>query len=85
MTERARDYLDMGVAHVWVLDPFSNQAYEFGNAGLYEVITGSLTVPELRFDLLLTELFTDLAVPHKPRHDIDQSPPVPLRDRNSLA
>ena len=57
MTERARDYLDMGVAHVWVLDPFSKQAYEFGAAGLNEITTGSLAVPELRLDLPLTELF----------------------------
>lgn len=57
MTERARDYLDTGVPHVGILDPFSKQAYEFGSAGLNEVTTGSLAVPELRLDLLLTELF----------------------------
>ncbi|MDQ6699643.1 MAG: Uma2 family endonuclease [Acidobacteriota bacterium] len=59
MTERARDYLDMGVAHVWVLDPFSKQAYEFGPAGLNEVTTGSLAAPALRLDILLTELFVE--------------------------
>jgi Uma2 family endonuclease len=52
------DYLQMGVAYVWVLDPQTKQAYVATAAdGLREVKTGVLVTANPTFEVPLSEIF----------------------------
>lgn len=55
---RIKDYFEMGVQYVWVLDPYTKQAYVATPAdGLREVKTGVLTTANPAFEVPLNEVF----------------------------
>jgi Uma2 family endonuclease len=55
---RIRDYLEMGVPCVWVLDPQTKQAYvATAEYGLREVKSGVLTTANPAFEVPLAEIF----------------------------
>ncbi len=56
--KRIDDYLELGVAYVWVVDPQSRNAYSATAAtGLCEVKTGVLKTENPALELPLAELF----------------------------
>jgi Uma2 family endonuclease len=56
--ERVQDYLNMGVPHVWVLDPHDKSAFAITPAeGWREVKDGVLRTADPAFEVLLTEIF----------------------------
>jgi Uma2 family endonuclease len=46
VTERLDDYVAMGVANVWVIDPQKRRAYTYSADGTMEAINGELRVAE---------------------------------------
>jgi Uma2 family endonuclease len=55
---RINDFLEMGVKYVWVLDPYTKQAFTATAAeGLREVKSGVLSTEDPRVDLPLGEAF----------------------------
>lgn len=58
--ERVDDYIRMGVAHVWLLDPASRKAYVCTEKGMNEPQDGELHVPETPIRISLTDLFDRL-------------------------
>ena len=44
--EKAAQYFSFGVRSIWIIDPERRKAYQYTSAGLEEVETGELTVPE---------------------------------------
>ena len=57
---RLKDFLDMGVVHVWVFDPQERVAYTYTRDGLKLVESGRLKVPETPIYVDLGELFSAL-------------------------
>jgi Uma2 family endonuclease len=56
--KRIQDFLEMGVPHVWLLDPETKQAYVATLAeGLREVKTGVLATANPVFEVPLSEIF----------------------------
>jgi Uma2 family endonuclease len=55
--EKVRDYLDMGVAEVWVVDPASRSVMICAGKTTVEQTTGELTVPETPVSLALADIF----------------------------
>lgn len=55
--ERVKDYLEMGVPHVWVLDPETKRAYDASAGDLREVKSGALSTEAPKFDMQLSEIF----------------------------
>jgi Uma2 family endonuclease len=60
MREKASEYRTFGIDNIWVIDPEPRLAYRYTSAGLEEVHTGELTVPETPIRLVLSELFAEL-------------------------
>jgi Uma2 family endonuclease len=60
MREKAAEYRDFGIENIWVIDPEPRMAYRYTSAGLEEVRTGDLVVPETPIRVLLSELFAEL-------------------------
>jgi Uma2 family endonuclease len=58
--KKAAEYLDFGVEHVWVIDPYARVAYRGTTAGLERVPSGELTVPETPIAVHTAELFSKL-------------------------
>ncbi len=57
---RLKDFLTMGVANVWLLDPIERVAYTYTSSGLQLVETPQLFVPESPIHLDLPSLFAAL-------------------------
>ena len=58
MEERVNDYLEMGVPHVWVLDPKSKRAYSAtATKSLSEVTAGVLTPENPALEVPLNQIF----------------------------
>ncbi len=57
---RMEEFLAMGVAHVWLLDPVKRIAYTLTAAGLNQVNVSRLTLPDSPIYLDLPELFSAL-------------------------
>jgi Uma2 family endonuclease len=58
MHERIRDYISMGVAYVWVLDPETRRAYvETRNGGFREVTEPALRTENPVLEIPLSEIF----------------------------
>jgi Uma2 family endonuclease len=55
--EKVRDYLDMGVPEVWVVDPQSRSVSVCTGPAMIEHTTGELTVPETPVVLALADIF----------------------------
>ena len=55
--ERVRDYLDMGVGEVWVVDAEARSVTVCAGATMVEHNTGELTVPETPVVIALAEIF----------------------------
>lgn len=55
--EKLREYLDWGVAHIWVVDPEARRLYEFNSDGLRE--TSALRLPEHQIEIRPAEIFPE--------------------------
>ncbi len=60
MREKASEYRGFGIEHIWVIDPEPRVAYRYTSAGLEEVQSGELAVPETPIRVVLSELFAEL-------------------------
>jgi len=58
--EKLGDYWRFGVENIWIIDPEPRIAYRYTSAGLEEVRTGELTVPETPIRVALSEMFAEL-------------------------
>ena len=59
-TAKAAEYLEFGIEHVWVIDPYARVAYR-GTANGLELVCGpELAIPETRIRIVLAELFAEL-------------------------
>lgn len=58
--KKAAEYLEFGVEHVWVIDPYARVAYRGVAGGLERVASGELTVPGTVIVLRVGELFDKL-------------------------
>jgi Uma2 family endonuclease len=58
--EKAAQYSRFGIENIWVIDPEPRLAYRYSSAGLEEVHTGELAVPETSIRVVLSELFAEL-------------------------
>jgi Uma2 family endonuclease len=59
MLERVEDYLRMGVACVWVIDPRTRRGYEHTVEGSHEARQGVLCVPSTPVQVLLSAIFEE--------------------------
>lgn len=55
--QKVRDYLDMGVREVWVVNPESRSVMIFAGAGMLEHSAGEITVPETPVALAIADIF----------------------------
>ena len=60
MQGKAEEYRSFGVENIWIIDPEPRIAYRYTSAGLEEVRTGELTVPETPIRVVLSEMFAEL-------------------------
>jgi Uma2 family endonuclease len=60
MRERVRDFLDMGVIQVWLVDPATRSVIVCAGATMVEHSGGELQVPETPVILSLAEIFKGL-------------------------
>ncbi len=57
---KAAQYLDFGVEHIWVIDPYAREAYRGTEAGLMLIPSGEFTVPGTPIQVHLADLFNEL-------------------------
>jgi len=55
--EKVRDYLNMGVLEVWILDPVTRSAMIYAGSSIAEQTSGDLKVPETPVVLALADIF----------------------------
>jgi len=60
MQAKAAEYRRFGVENIWIINPEPRIAYRYTGAGLEEVRTGELTVPETPIRVVLSEMFAEL-------------------------
>ena len=60
MQEKAAEYCRFGIENIWIIDPEPRLAYRYTSAGLEEVHSGELTVPETPIRVVLSEMFAEL-------------------------
>jgi Uma2 family endonuclease len=60
MEKKAAEYLLFGAKNIWIIDTDPRIAYRYTSAGLEEVRTGELTVPETPIRVVLSEMFAEL-------------------------
>jgi Uma2 family endonuclease len=58
--EKAAQYFSFGIENIWVINPETRIAYRYTSAGLEQIHTGELTVPETPIRVVLSELFAEL-------------------------
>ncbi|MFT4112542.1 Uma2 family endonuclease [Silvibacterium sp.] len=58
--QRVDDYLAMGTAHVWVIDPALRKGYVCSSRGFEEPENGVLAIPGSEIAVALSELFVEL-------------------------
>jgi Uma2 family endonuclease len=57
---RVDDYAAMGVPHIWVVDPWSREAYYASPRGFQQPEDGHLRIPNTPIDVALAEVFAEL-------------------------
>ena len=57
MREKVRDYLDMGVREVWVVDAEARSIMVYAGTTMVEQTTGELKVPETPVILVIADIF----------------------------
>jgi len=60
MQGKAAEYRNFGVEHIWIIDPEPRIAYRYTAAGLEQVQSGELAVPETPIRVILSEMFAEL-------------------------
>jgi Uma2 family endonuclease len=60
MQEKAAQYRSFGIENIWIIDPEPRIAYSYTSAGLEEIRTGELLVPETPIRVVLGEMFAEL-------------------------
>jgi Uma2 family endonuclease len=60
MTERTDDYLDLGIEHIWIVDPARRMVYRVTKAGYELTPSREITVPGTPIRVVLSELFAEL-------------------------
>jgi Uma2 family endonuclease len=55
--ERVRDFLDMGVLEVWVVDPSTRSVLVFSGSSMVEHTNGALAIPETPIVIELPDIF----------------------------
>ena len=60
MRLRCEDYLRMGSAEVWILDPVTRTAYVLRGGDLFEQQGGTVRVPQTSVMINLEEIFSTL-------------------------
>ncbi len=60
MRDKAAEYRQFGVEHIWIIDPEKRTAYRFVEGTLEEAKSGALTVPGTPIRVDLPELFAEL-------------------------
>jgi Uma2 family endonuclease len=60
MRDRVRDFLDMGVRAVWIVDPATRTVCVYDRQSIVEHTKGALTVPETSVVLALADIFSVL-------------------------
>jgi Uma2 family endonuclease len=60
MRDKAAEYREFGVDHIWIVDPEPRIAYRYVDGLLEEVRTGELTVPGTAIRVKLSEMFAEL-------------------------
>jgi Uma2 family endonuclease len=59
-SDKAAEYRDFGIEHVWVVDPYARVGYRGTPQGLELVRTGELSIPGSPIRIVLDELFSEL-------------------------
>ena len=62
MRTRVQDFLDMGVATVWIVDPETRTAYVLTGTGMTEHMGGTLRAEGTRIELAVADVFATLDV-----------------------
>lgn len=57
LQERLDDYLSMGVANIWILDPASRRSWSVTRAGHFEALDGVLRTSDNKLALRVADLF----------------------------
>jgi Uma2 family endonuclease len=57
---KAAEYLEFGIEHVWIIDPYARVAYRGAAEGLELVRSGELTIPNSPINIVIKDLFTEL-------------------------
>lgn len=57
---KSAEYLDSGIQHVWVIDPYARVAYRGTAQGLELVRSGELSIPGTAIRVVLEDLFAEL-------------------------
>jgi Uma2 family endonuclease len=57
IVDRLDDYVSMGVANIWVIDPHKRRAYTYGAKGTIEAIDGELHVADSNISVPLASIF----------------------------
>jgi len=60
MSLKSQDYLNFGIANIWVIDPKVRKAYYAKATGLEEATDGWLAVPATPIRVSLDELFAEM-------------------------
>ncbi len=60
MDQKINDYLEMGVRHVWFLDPIAGNAFDATKEGIREVSEATLRAEDTEIALPIAELFREL-------------------------
>jgi Uma2 family endonuclease len=60
MQEKAAQYRTFGIENIWLIDPEPRLAYKYTSAGLEEVQSGQLAVPDSPIRVVLSEMFAEL-------------------------
>jgi Uma2 family endonuclease len=58
--QKSTEYLDFGIQHVWVIDPYARVGYRGTAQGLELVRSGELSIPGTAIRVVLEDLFAEL-------------------------